>query len=159
MTYKFKINFYFFYFFNTSYSIISFINYFIKHNSVLWSYHLNLRCIIIIIQNYFLTKNVYNYFFVKMINKSIFLKSICYFYTNTYNCVHYILHFSVFGLRTVLIKQSAVHIYLKLMFYVKYVCFQYFLEVWSWWCSTDGYGESVTGVSDGYCPCSSVGWM
>ena len=29
------------------------------------------------------------------------------------------LHFSVFGLRTVLIKQSAVHIYFKLMFHIK----------------------------------------
>ena len=31
----------------------------------------------------------------------------------------YILHFSVFGLRTVFIKQSAVHIFLKLMFQIK----------------------------------------
>ena len=31
----------------------------------------------------------------------------------------YILHFSVFGLQTVLIKQSAVHIYIKLMFHIK----------------------------------------
>ena len=31
----------------------------------------------------------------------------------------YILHFSVFGLQTVLIKQSAVHIYFKLMFHIK----------------------------------------
>ena len=37
---------------------------------------------------------------------------------STYSILHFYI-FSVFGLQTMLIKQSAVHIYLKLMFHIK----------------------------------------
>ena len=40
-------------------------------------------------------------------------------YNDYYGDDTYILHFSVFGLRTVLIKQSAVHVYLQLIFHIK----------------------------------------
>ena len=43
-------------------------------------------------------------------------------------CITYILHYSVFGLQTVFIKQSAVHIYFILMFQFNKWVFSSFLK-------------------------------